>query len=121
LTDHPATYKEAMSRPDKELWEAAINAELAALQAKHVYTEVTLPEDATAIPSKLVLDIKRDEYGNVDKYKARLVAKGFRQVAGRDYDEVFDPQPSRSHSKFYSLWPQPTTSQLTSSMSRQHS
>jgi hypothetical protein len=91
LTDHPATFKEAMSRPDKELWEAAINTELAALHAKQVYTEVTLPDYARALPSKLVLDIKRDEHGNVAKYKARLVTKGFRQVAGKDYDEVFAP------------------------------
>jgi histone deacetylase 1/2 len=80
-----------MGRPDKELWLVAIEEELAALQAKKVYTEATLPEHATALPSKLVLNIKRDEHGNVDKYKARLVAKGFRQVAGRDYDEVFAP------------------------------
>jgi hypothetical protein len=80
-----------MSRPDKELWEAAVNEELAALQAKRVFTEASLPEHATALPSKLVLDIKRDEKGNIDKYKARLVAKGFRQIAGRDYDEVFAP------------------------------
>jgi hypothetical protein len=91
LTDHPATFKEAMGRPDKDLWLVAIEEELAALQARKVYTETTLPEHTTALPSKLVLDIKRDAHGNIDKYKARLVAKGFRQVAGRDYDEVFAP------------------------------
>jgi Reverse transcriptase (RNA-dependent DNA polymerase) len=64
---------------------------MAALQVKQVYSEATMPENTTPLASKLVLDIKRDEYGNVDKYKARLVAKGFRQVAGRDYDEVFAP------------------------------
>jgi hypothetical protein len=80
-----------MGRPDAALWEAAINEEMAALQVKKVYTEATLPEGMSALPSKLVLDIKRDANGNVTKYKARLVAKGFRQVAGRDYDEVFAP------------------------------
>jgi hypothetical protein len=80
-----------MSRVDKDLWQIAIDEEMAALQAKKVYTESTLPEDATAVPSKLVLDIKGDEQGNVEKYKARLVAKGFHQVPGRDCDEVFAP------------------------------
>jgi hypothetical protein len=91
LSDNPATYKEAMNRPDKDLWQAAIDEEMAALHPKKVYSEATLPEDTSALPSKLVLNIKRDEHGNVDKYKARLVAKGFRQVPGKDYDEVFAP------------------------------
>jgi hypothetical protein len=91
LTDNPSTFKEVMSRPDKDLWESAINEELAALHAKEVYSEVDLPEGVHALPSKLVFTIKRDELGNIDKYKARLVVKGFRQIAGRDYEEVFAP------------------------------
>jgi hypothetical protein len=62
-----------------------------ALYEKGVYTEVSSPEGITPLPSKLVLTIKRDELGHVEKYKARLVAKGFKQIAGRDYDEVFAP------------------------------
>lgn len=91
LTDSPATYKQAMQRPDKDQWEQAINDELAALCAKGVYTEVDPPVGVTPLPSKLVLNIKRDAVGNIEKYKARLVAKGFKQIAGRDYDEVFAP------------------------------
>lgn len=56
-----------------------------------MYSETSPPDGLTPLPSKLVLNIKRDEQGHVDKYKARLVAKGFRQIAGRDYDEVFAP------------------------------
>jgi transposase InsO family protein len=91
LTDSPATYKEAISRPDGDQWEQAIADELASLQSKGVYTAVSPPMGVTPLPSKLVLNIKRDENGNIEKYKARLVAKGFRQIAGRDYDEVFAP------------------------------
>ena len=91
LTDNPASYKEAMGRPDKDLWQQAIDEEMAALYEKDVYSETSPPDGLTPLPSKLVLNIKRDEQGHVDKYKARLVAKGFRQIAGRDYDEVFAP------------------------------
>ena len=41
--------------------------------------------------ANLLLDIKRDEQKFIKKYKARIVAKGFRQLAGRDYDDVFAP------------------------------
>lgn len=91
LTDTPSTYTEAMQRPDKDQWQQAITEELSSLHAKGVYTEVSAPPDTTPLPSKLVFAIKRDEQGRVDKYKARLVAKGFRQVAGKDYEEVFAP------------------------------
>ena len=91
LTDTPSSYKEAMVRPDKDLCQQAIDEEMAALHSKGVYSEASPPAGVTPLPSKLVLNIKRDEQGNVDKYKARLVAKGFRQIAGRDYDEVFAP------------------------------
>ena len=86
-----SSYKEAMVRPDKDLCQQAIDEEMAALHSKGVYSEASPPAGVTPLPSKLVLNIKRDEQGNVDKYKARLVAKGFRQIAGRDYDEVFAP------------------------------
>jgi hypothetical protein len=91
LTDNPATYREAMARPDKEHWLSAINEELAALHTKSVYSEVDLPAGAHALPSKFVFTIKRDDLGNIEKYKARLVVKGFRQIAGRDYEDVFAP------------------------------
>ena len=91
LTDQPATYKEAMSRPDAELWKEAINSEMASLTEKGVYEEVSLPPGKRALPSKLVFAIKRHANGEIDKYKSRLVAKGFNQIAGRDYDEVFAP------------------------------
>jgi hypothetical protein len=65
LTDNPATYMEAMQRPGKDLRQQAIDEELRALHEKRVYTEVNLPEGVTLLPSKHVLNIKRDEEGNV--------------------------------------------------------
>jgi hypothetical protein len=70
---------------------SAINAEMASPHEKSVYSEVRLPDGVHALPSKLVYTIKRDDLGKIAKYKARLVVKGFRQLAGRDYNEVFAP------------------------------
>jgi transposase InsO family protein len=89
--DNPATFKQAMKRPDADQWEQAVREELASLKSMGVFEESALPRGMSALPSKLVLTIKRDELGNVVKYKARLVAKGFKQLAGRDFDEVFAP------------------------------
>jgi transposase InsO family protein len=91
LTDNPATYRQAMERPDAEMWAQATTDEMKSLREMGVYEKVDLPSGKTALPSKLVLTVKRDEQGNVVKYKARLVAKGFKQLAGRDFDEVFAP------------------------------
>ena len=96
LPDHPASVKEALQRPDAEQFEQAIDTEMAALLEMNVFTETDLPAGETAIPSKFVLGIKRDVFGKLDKYKARLVALGCRQVAGRDYSEVFAPTVQHS-------------------------
>lgn len=57
---------------------AAIDEEMAWLQQKGVYADEEVPVGVTPLPSKLVLNVKRDEQGHIEKYKARLVAKGFR-------------------------------------------
>jgi hypothetical protein len=74
MTDQPNSVQEALKRPDAVQWQDAISAELIALVEKNTYTEMVLPPGKTAIPSKLVLNIKRDAVGKIDKYKARLVA-----------------------------------------------
>jgi hypothetical protein len=67
---------------------------MASLLAKNVYEEVSkadLPTGCKPLPSRLILKIKRDIKGNIEKNKCRLVAKGFKQVLGRDYDDAFAP------------------------------
>jgi hypothetical protein len=39
----------------------------------------------------MVLHIKRDVYGNIEKYKVRFVARGFQQREGVDFDGIFAP------------------------------
>ena len=83
---------EALRRSDAAAWKEAISEELQNMAEKDVYVEVDY-DDAQykPLPSMLVLKIKRDSKGNIVKYKARLVAKGFRQVPGRDYNEIYAP------------------------------
>lgn len=95
LTDNPATLTEAKKRPDAELWVQAVNEEMSTLAEKQVYAKADPPLGVEPIPSRLVLTIKRDSTGNIEKYKARLVAKGFKQRAGVDYDEIFAPTADR--------------------------
>jgi hypothetical protein len=90
--DHPRNVKEALARSDAPLWIEAINKEFGSFFTKRVYKEVkSLPPGANALRTQLILDIKRDQYGNIVKYKARLVACGNQQIEGVDFFDLFAP------------------------------
>jgi hypothetical protein len=89
--DEPTSLAQALKRPDADEWIAAVNREFESLLKMGVYEECELPPNRKAISSKLLLKIKRNEQGAIDKYKARLVARGFLQESGYDYFEVFAP------------------------------
>jgi hypothetical protein len=74
------------------MWVAAINGELKSLFEQQVYDECKLPTGKRAITTRFVLHIKRDVYGNIDKYKARSVARVFEQQEDIDFMEIFAPK-----------------------------
>jgi hypothetical protein len=88
--DNP-TVEQALQREDAPMWIDAINSELRAVFEKTVYEECELPRGRKALTMRFVLTIKRDVYGNIEKYKARLVVRGFLQKEGIDFQEVFAP------------------------------
>ncbi len=61
-----------------------------------VYEECERPLGKKVLHTKMVLEVKRDATGRVERYKARLVARGCRQIAGQDHDEVFAPTVQRA-------------------------
>ncbi len=87
----PASYAEAIKREDADLWQAAMDDEIASILANQTYTLEPLPAGDKALPCKWVYTIKRDGQGNIQRYKARLVVKGYLQREGIDYTEVFAP------------------------------
>lgn len=86
----PRTYKEAMTRSDKEKWKKAMLEELESLDKNEVYDIVDRPS-CNVVTNKWVLKIKRKSNGEVERYKARLVARGFSQIYGIDYLETYAP------------------------------
>jgi hypothetical protein len=82
----PRTVVEALSRPDAARWQAAIDEELASCREFGVWEECVLPAGKQALPSRFVLERKRD-----GRYKARLVAGGHRQQYGLDFEDTFAP------------------------------
>ena len=94
--DDPTSFAEAMQRPDKEEWLAAMKEELQCLKDCGVWTIVDKPPGKNVVSNRWVLRIKRNTDGNVSRYRARLVARGFSQVYGVDYKETYAPTASLS-------------------------
>jgi hypothetical protein len=82
----PRMVVEALSRPDAARWQAAIDEELATCREFGVWEECELPAGKQALPSRFVLERKRD-----GRYKARLVAGGPRQQYWLDFEDTFAP------------------------------
>ena len=86
LLSTPKSAAEALESPQRKEWIAAINKELQSLRDKDVYEVRKTPPNRKLIPTKLVLKIKLNSDGTIDKYKCRCVALGFLQRAGLDFD-----------------------------------
>lgn len=88
--DNPQSYQEARASPHWPDWEQAINEELANMAKYDVWETVPQAPDQQPIPGKWVFTRKIDgETGKPAKFKARFVVKGFKQIKGRDYNEIF--------------------------------
>jgi hypothetical protein len=80
------TVVEALSCPDAARWHAAIDEELGSFREFGVWEECKLPAGKQALPSRFVLERKRD-----GRYKACLVAGGHRQQYGLDFEDTVAP------------------------------
>jgi hypothetical protein len=83
----PRNYKEAMERAD--LWQPAMDAELAILLERDVFKWVEAPPGAHIIDCKWVYANKYDAEGNITKRKARVVIRGFNQIPDLEFDETY--------------------------------
>lgn len=91
LDDEPATYEEAMNRPEADKWRKAAEDEITALRLNQTWDLIPLPAGCHAIGSKWVFKRKMKSDGTIERYKARFCAKGFSQEEGIDYNETFAP------------------------------
>ncbi|CAM8901423.1 unnamed protein product [Rhodiola kirilowii] len=88
LHKEPKSYTQAST---DELWRAAMQKEITALEQNQTWALTHLPAGKRAVDCKWVFKIKHHSDGTIERYKARLVAKGFTQVEGIDYHETFAP------------------------------
>jgi len=94
IDDDPATYQEALLRPDASLWRQAIESELKSLKDNDTWSIIPhqlIPDGRQPIGCKWVFKRKLNSDGSIARYKARLVAKGYAQQFGIDYDETYAP------------------------------
>ncbi|XP_039303435.1 uncharacterized protein LOC120357335 [Solenopsis invicta] len=86
--EEPRTFVEAMTRPDSEKWERAVEEELHAHEENGTW-KIVKDVGQKTITSKWVFKVQDLKDGR--RYKARLVARGFMQTSGIDYNETFSP------------------------------
>ena len=88
-------YHEAMMASDKELFQEAMDVEIAGLESQNTWTVV--PRSSATSNGKKVLPgtwtFKRKRYpdGRIKKYKARFCVRGDKQVVGVDVFETYAP------------------------------
>src|SRR5204863_3472244 len=88
----PKSYSMAVTNPMYGLeWRAAIQEEIASLQANNTWVEEKAPKGTNLVSTKWVFTVKLQVDGTVEQFKARLVARGFSQVYREDYTETFAP------------------------------
>ncbi|MBW0514870.1 hypothetical protein O181_054585 [Austropuccinia psidii MF-1] len=92
----PTSLKEVSLLPDKELWEEAMNDEIASMVEEKVFD---LTDLSTVLQTQKVSDILSSKWVFAKKtsplrYKARLVARGFQQTRGINFEETFAPTPT---------------------------
>ncbi len=87
LNKPPLTFKEAMARPDSDLWKVAIDAEHANLVNQNVISQCYLPPGKKAIGARWTF-VKKTHPKIMEK--ARLVAQGFAQRPD-DYGDTYAP------------------------------
>ena len=75
---------------EREAWMNAIDDEFRSIENNHTWVQDDLP-DAGPLPTHVVLNVKRDSAGKVDRFKARMVAGGNYQVYGENYSETYAP------------------------------
>ena len=89
--DAPASYTEALTRPNAQMWQQAMDDEIQAMLQTSTFEPADLPPDRHPVTCKWLYKIKRNAAGGIARFKARLVARGFSQVRGLDYDETYAP------------------------------
>ena len=105
LSKIPASYSEAIARPDAPVWRAAMDRERQSLLDMGAFEEADLPPGQKAIGLKWVYDFKTDALGVQihGKEKARLVAQGFTQRPDQ-YGETYAPVAKMASVRILLTW-----------------